>query len=91
MPRKKAIPWYLYILKCKDGSYYTGITLELERRLEQHKQGKASRYTRARLPVEMIYSEPCRNHSKALKREYEVKALTRREKESLLDAYLPSN
>jgi predicted GIY-YIG superfamily endonuclease len=73
--------WYLYVLKCSDGTLYTGITNDPSRRLEQHNAGIASRYTRSRLPVKLIYREPCRNHSFALKKEYALKALTRREKE----------
>jgi predicted GIY-YIG superfamily endonuclease len=81
-PRKP--PWCLYLLECGDGSFYTGITNHLPRRLERHQQGKASRYTRSRLPVKLLYQEACRNHSHALKREWAVKSLSRTEKEILL-------
>jgi putative endonuclease len=81
---KKRTKWFLYMLLCKDGSYYTGITLEPVRRLAQHNAGKASRYTRARLPVKMIYLEKCKSQSLALRREYEVKSLSRRQKEKLI-------
>jgi len=70
----------LYILKCCDGTFYTGITNDLVRRLDRHNSGEASRYTRSRLPVELIYKEGCRNKSSALKKECMIKALTREEK-----------
>lgn len=87
---KKAGSWFLYILECRDGSLYTGITLELERRLTQHNGGKASRYTRARLPVKMVYTEKCKNRSLALRREWAVKSLSRGEKERLIQTAFPA-
>ena len=79
----KGTVWLLYLLECGDGSLYTGITNNLDRRFDQHQRGKASRYTRSRLPVKLLYTEPCRNRSQALKREWSVKALSRVEKERL--------
>lgn len=76
--------WYVYILQCGDHTLYTGITTELQRRLQQHNTGKASRYTRARLPVKLLYSETTSNRTEAQKREYEIKQLTRREKLALI-------
>ena len=76
--------WSLYILKCSDGSFYTGITNNLDRRLKMHQAGKASRYTRTRGPVEMLYSETCGNRSRALIRECEVKEWPRTKKEALV-------
>ena len=70
----------LYILKCRDGTLYTGITNDLPRRVTQHNKGTASRYTRSRLPVRLMFSEPCRNRSQALKKEYATKQLSRKEK-----------
>ena len=75
--------WSLYILKCCDGSFYTGITNDLERRLKMHQAGKAARYTRTRGPVEMLYSETCGDRSSALIRECEVKGWPRAKKETL--------
>lgn len=72
--------WYLYILRCKDGTYYTGITTDVEKRLEAHRSGKGAKYTRGRGPLELVYSETCENHSHALKREHEVKKLPRDQK-----------
>jgi|SRR3990172_7084822 len=78
--------WLLYILKCRDGSLYTGITNHLERRLKQHNEGVASRYTRSRLPVKLVYQEPCSDHSQALKRELSIKDLSRSAKHVLIEA-----
>lgn len=76
--------WSLYILKCGDGSFYTGITNDLERRFKMHQAGKASRYTRSHGPVEMLYSEKCGDRSSALIRECEVKEWPRTRKEKLI-------
>ncbi len=76
--------WSLYILKCCDGSFYTGITNNLERRFKMHQTGKASRYTRARGPVEILYSEKCGDRSSALIRECEVKEWPRIKKEKMI-------
>jgi putative endonuclease len=76
--RKK---WFLYVLKCGDGTLYTGITNDMQRRLRQHNDGSASRYTRSRLPVKLVYREPCRSRSLALRKEWAIKRLPRKEKE----------
>ena len=76
--------WYLYILRCGDGTLYTGITTNVEKRLEAHRAGKGAKYTRGRLPLELVYRECCESHSHALKRELAVKKLTRQEKECLI-------
>lgn len=75
--------WVLYILQCKDGTLYTGITDDLQRRLAAHTAGKGAKYTRGRGPLILRYTESCVSHSAALRREYEVKQLTRKEKEAL--------
>ena len=75
--------WKLYMLRCGDGSLYTGITTDVEARLEVHRSGKGAKYTRGRGPLELVYSEECGTHSDALKREFAVKALTKEEKEAL--------
>jgi predicted GIY-YIG superfamily endonuclease len=82
--RKNGSGWLLYILKCCDGTLYTGITNDIERRVGMHNAGTASRYTRSRLPVRLIYRERCRNKSSALKKEYRFKELTREEKEEYI-------
>ncbi len=78
--------WFVYILSCADGTLYTGITNDLIRRCEQHDAGTASRYTRSRLPVVLVYQEAQGSRSAALKRELEIKALSRQQKESLIRA-----
>lgn len=76
--------WFVYILRCGDGSLYTGITTDVERRLAVHRSGKGAKYTRSHLPVELVYTEECEDHSAALKRELEIKALPREEKLDLI-------
>lgn len=82
--KKSREKWFLYILRCCDGTFYTGITKDIERRFKMHRDGKASRYTRARRPIEMLYSEKCGNRSQALIRECEVKEWPRTKKETLI-------
>ena len=72
--------WKLYMLRCGDGSLYTGITTDVQARLEVHRSGKGAKYTRGRGPLELVYSEECGTHSDALKREFAIKALTKEEK-----------
>lgn len=76
--------WQLYILRCGDGTYYTGIAVDVLKRFAMHQQGKGAKYTRGRGPLELVYQETCGTHSDALKREYEVKRLSRIEKERLI-------
>ncbi|OLD43146.1 MAG: hypothetical protein AUI55_03410 [Gemmatimonadetes bacterium 13_1_40CM_2_70_7] len=76
--------WFVYVLQCADGSLYTGITNDLRRRLAAHRAGTASRYTRARLPVRLVYQERRRTHSAALKREAAIKRLPRATKLKML-------
>lgn len=78
--------WYLYILQCKDNTLYTGITTDVGKRLEAHRSGKGAKYTRGRGPLELVYMECCGNHSQALKRELQIKALSREEKRRLIAA-----
>lgn len=76
--------WKLYILRCADGSLYTGITTDVEGRLAVHRAGKGAKYTRGRSPLELVYTEECGDHSAALKRELAVKKLTRQQKLALI-------
>lgn len=78
--------WYLYILRCGDGTLYTGITTDVEARLEAHRSGKGAKYTRGRGPLELVYREECEDHSQALKRELAVKAMSREEKQNLINS-----
>ena len=77
-------PWFVYILRCADGSLYTGITKEVNRRCQQHNNGTASRYTRSRRPTKLVWQEAHPSRSSALKREAAIKAMTRREKMALI-------
>lgn len=84
--KRKKEKWFLYILRCADQSLYTGVTKDLDRRLKKHSEGKAARYTRTRLPVEMVYRETCRSRTEALIRECAVKALPKAKKLLLVNA-----
>jgi len=76
--------WTVYLLRCRDGSLYTGITNDLARRLAAHRAGKASAYTRSRRPLRLVYREPARDRSAALRREAAIKRLTREAKLELI-------
>lgn len=79
------MPAYVYMLRCKDGTLYTGWTNNLEHRLAQHQQGKGAKYTRGRTPLELVYYEELADKESALKRECAIKKLTRQEKLQLID------
>ena len=76
--------WQLYILRCGDGTLYTGITDDIPRRLAAHRAGKGAKYTRGRGPLELVYREECPDKSAALQRERAVKSLSRAEKLALI-------
>lgn len=78
-------PYFVYVLECSDGSLYTGIATDLKKRLEEHKSGKGAKYTRAKGVKRIAYSEQQKNRSEALKRELQIKAMTRREKLLLVE------
>ena len=75
---------YVYVLRCGDGSLYTGWTNDLKQRLAAHQSGKGAKYTKGRLPIEMVYFEEMSDKSAALKRENELKKLKKAEKELLI-------
>ena len=79
--------YYVYMLKCGDGSLYTGITTDPERRLALHRAGKGAKYTRSHLPVELVYLESAEDKSAALKRELAIKALPRPKKLTLTEGF----
>lgn len=83
MPRAR---WYVYIVECADTSLYTGATNDPDLRILQHNRGRASRYTRARLPVRLVYLEEVPDRSAALRRECAIKSLTRAQKGDLIAA-----
>jgi putative endonuclease len=78
------VDWFVYIIECKDGKLYTGITNDLKRRLQQHNYGKGCRFTRARFPVKLLHNETYPSREAALKREAEIKRWTRDRKLTLL-------
>jgi putative endonuclease len=76
---------YVYILECFDGTYYTGWTNDLDRRIKAHSSGKGAKYTRGRRPVRLVHQERCKNESVARRREAEVKSWTREMKKALIE------
>ena len=75
--------WYVYILRCADDTLYTGITNNLDRRLKAHNAGTASKYTRVRRPVDMVYREEVETKGDALRRELQIKSMSRSQKQAL--------
>ncbi len=82
--------WYLYILECRDSSYYIGITKDIPNRLEQHNSGKGAKYTRSHRPVKLVYFEEHDSGSKARKREREMKGWSREKKGQLINQFSSS-
>ncbi|HKL76036.1 MAG TPA: GIY-YIG nuclease family protein [Halanaerobiales bacterium] len=76
---------FVYIVKCSDNTLYTGYTTELKRRIKEHNNGQGAKYTRGRTPVELVYYEKKESKSLAMKREYEIKQLNRKEKIELIE------
>jgi len=82
--------WHLYIAECADGSYYTGIAKDVEKRMAAHNAGKGSKYTKTRGPVQAVFREPQADYSAALRREYQVKTLSKKRKTRLIQGeFLP--
>ncbi|AEY66381.1 GIY-YIG nuclease family protein [Clostridium sp. BNL1100] len=80
--------YYVYVLQCADKTLYTGYTDDLQKRIKVHNRGKGAKYTRARLPVTLVYYEEAETKSIALSREYSIKKMTRRQKETLISAQM---
>ena len=78
------LEYVVYMLRCADGTLYTGITTDLKRRVAVHNSGKGAKYTRGRGPLELVYAQICSDKSEALKRELEIKALKREQKRKLI-------
>jgi putative endonuclease len=76
---------YVYVLDCADGTYYTGYTTDVERRVAEHDAGEGAKYTRGRTPVELVHVEEYETRSAAMSREHGIKSLSRRQKERLVD------
>ena len=85
--RGEKIMNYTYIVKCKDGTLYTGWTNNLEKRIADHNSGKGAKYTRARKPVTLVYYETFEAKEEAMKREYAIKHMSRKEKEKLIEHF----
>ena len=81
--------WHVYIVQCADNTLYTGVAREPAKRVHQHNAGRGARYTRGRLPVELVYEEQAGDRGSALKREYEIKRLNAREKRKLIGGGRP--
>jgi len=79
--------WYVYLVECNDGSLYCGITNNPDKRIETHNKGKGAKYTTTRRPVSLVYSETANNKSEALKREIQIKRLSRNQKLCLINGY----
>ncbi|NQV25453.1 MAG: GIY-YIG nuclease family protein [Rhodopirellula sp.] len=88
-PEQKS--WFFYLARCSDGSLYSGIAVDPAKRMAVHNAGKGARYTRSRLPVEMVYSEPLPDQSSALKREAAVRKWSRKKKEALIAGTLTND
>ena len=84
MDKDTASEWHLYILACADGTLYTGVAKDVEARVRQHNNGKGAKYTRGRLPVNLVYSERVGTHGDALRRERRVKMMDLRHKRCLI-------
>ena len=76
--------FFVYIVECRDGSYYTGYTPDLEKRLKAHNSGKGAKYTRSRRPVKLVWKKKCRDFKKAVSEEARIKRLERSQKEELV-------
>ena len=83
--------WYVYILRCGDGTLYTGITDNISRRLAVHRSGKGAKYTRSRRPVELVYYEEFSTKMEAMSREYAIKQMNRKEKLKLVEGFQKPN
>jgi len=81
--------WHLYLVRCADDTIYTGISIDVEARIEKHNSGRGAKYTQARLPVRLIYSESQPDRVSAMKREIAVKKWGRKRKESLAQNFTP--
>lgn len=82
---------YTYIVECNDGSYYTGWSTDVEKRVKHHNEGRGAKYTKSRLPVRVVYVEEHKTKQEAMQREYAIKQLSRRQKEELIQEYKKKN
>jgi len=82
-------PWSVYIIRCRDGKFYTGITTNIDQRIKDHNRGKGCKYTAYRRPVRLVYSEPSPDRSSAMKREAQIKGWSRNKKERMITESRP--
>ncbi|MDD5557354.1 MAG: GIY-YIG nuclease family protein [bacterium] len=82
--------WYLYIIRCRDGTWYSGITNNLDQRIRDHNRGRGCRYTKYRWPVRLVYSESFPDRSSALRREARIQRWSRRRKEEMMGIRTPA-
>ena len=79
------MPFFVYLLECRDKTYYCGWATDSKKRLKAHNKGKASKYTKPRRPVTLVYQEACKSKSQAMKREAEIKSWSRLQKKALIN------
>ena len=79
--------WWVYILRCGDGTFYAGVATDVAARLETHRSGKGAKYTRSRGPLTLVYTEQCEDKTAAFRREYAIKQLKRSEKAALCETW----
>ncbi len=84
MAAVKNSDWYVYILECHDGSWYTGITNDLQKRIEAHTYGRGAKYTKGRGPFRLVFSNPYKGRDEASRAEHTIKKLTRAQKEAFV-------
>ena len=87
LAKSKESAWCVYILKCSDNTYYTGITNNIQRRIREHETNKGAKYTKGRAPFSLVYKEKCKNRIDASQKEYVIKKLTLIEKEKLISSH----
>jgi len=88
--KPKATAWFVYLLRCGDGTLYCGIALDVAARLQQHAAGKGAKYTRGRGPLELVYQEACASKAEALRRERVIKRMRREQKRRLAGQASPT-
>lgn len=89
MNEQQEISWWIYIVECSDGTYYTGITPDINKRITKHNTGQGAKYTQFRSPVRLVYYEQHLNKSEASKREHQIKKLSREQKQILIANFFP--
>lgn len=85
MTRFYFMGWFVYIVECVDGSYYTGITTDLDRRISEHNSGRGAKYTRSRIPVKLLWCQEFDGCKAAARIEYQIKQMSRQQKKNLVD------